>query len=99
MDWLRNLSNYNELPERKVWVSIQFGKAGFYSDHSAFAERDRVLVFDTLERAQHFIDNWDNKTMNNYSDACIKDDYTYWVILITPKGYYADYIRMFKDNK
>jgi len=32
--------------------------------------------------------------MNNYKEGCLKQDYTFWVILKTPNGYYADDIRM-----
>jgi hypothetical protein len=32
--------------------------------------------------------------MENYKEGCLKQDYTFWVILPTPNGYYADDIRM-----
>jgi len=84
------------MPERKIWVSIQFGKADFYRNHSAFSERSIVIVFPTLETAEYFIANWDKNKMNDYREACIKDDYKFWTIYPCPKGYYADYIEMFK---
>ena len=96
MDWIKDIVNYEELPKTKIWVSIQFGKADFYRNHTAFAERSIVIVFPTLETAEHFIANWDRNKMNDYREACIEDDYMFWTIYPCPKGYYADYINMYK---
>ncbi len=35
--------------------------------------------------------------MNDYRQACLKQDYKFWVIDETPNGYYADDIRMSED--
>lgn len=98
MEWIQQIRNYDELPKNGIWVSIQHGKADHYRNHSAFAERERVLVFATKEQADYFINHWDSKVMNDYKEACLEEDYIFWVILKTPNGYYADDICMFKGE-
>jgi hypothetical protein len=90
MDWIRQIINYNELPQNKIWVSIQNGRADHYRNHSAFAKRDIVLVFDKLELADYFISHWDRRSMNDYKEACLPGEYTFWVIQPCNRGYYAD---------
>lgn len=94
MSFIEQIRNFNELPKGGIWISIQNGKADHYRNHSPFAERERVLVFATDEQADYFINHWDSKLMNNYKEACLKQDYTFWVIFKTPNGYYADDIHM-----
>lgn len=97
MNWINNISNYKDLPKNGVWVSIQYGKADHYRNHSAFAKREKVLVFATSEQADYFINHWNSQLMNDYRQACLKQDYEFWVIYETPNGYYADNIRMSED--
>lgn len=99
MNWINDISNYEDLPKNGVWVSIQNSKADDYNNHSALTTRDRVLVFATREQANHFINHWDSQSMNDYRQACLKQDYKFWVIDKTPNGYYADDIRMSEDWK
>lgn len=99
MDFISKISNKSDLPERRVWVSIQHGKADYYSNHTAFAKRDVVIAFPTVETAEHFIKHWDSATMSNYKQACLEEDYIFWVILPTmPGSYYADDIRMYAKS-
>jgi len=94
MNFIEQIRNFDELPKEGIWVSIQHGKADHYRNHSAFAERERVLVFATDEQADYFINHWDSKLMNDLKQGCLKQDYTFWVILPVRHGYYADDIYM-----
>jgi hypothetical protein len=99
MDWIRNVLNKEELPEKRIWVSIQGGKAADYSDHTAFAEREKVIAFPSRETADYFIQHWDRNTMYDYKQACMDIDHTFWVIQPLPSGkYYADDIRVWKEE-
>ena len=95
MHWIQQISNFKDLPNNGIWVSLQEGKADYYRNHSAFIKRDKVLVFATNKHAQHFINNWDCSSMNNYKQACLNENHTFWVIDKTPSGYYADDITIY----
>jgi hypothetical protein len=98
MNWRQNIVNAEVLPSGLIEVHIQHGKAMYRAEASAFAHTSRVLGFETKEQAQHFIDNWDFNKMYDYKQACLKDDYTFWVFDKMRTGeYYADDIRMTKD--
>lgn len=99
MNWINDIRNYEDLPKNGVWVSIQNGEADYYNNQSAFATRDKVLVFATREQADHFINNWNDVVMDDYRQACLNKDFTFWVIDKTPNGYYADDIIMSEDWK
>lgn len=97
MNWIREISNYESLPKDSFWVSLQNGKADYYNNHSAFIKRDVVLVFATKEQAEYFIFHWNKASMKDYRQACLNEDFTFWVIYKTPNGYYADDILMTKN--
>jgi hypothetical protein len=96
MEWINKISNYDELPESKIWVSIQHGKADYYQNHSALTLRTKVLVFKDTQTAEHFIKHWD-ESLNDYREACPKGDYGFFVILTTPRGFYADEIYAWEE--
>jgi hypothetical protein len=94
MGWISQISNKAELPETNFWVTTQERKALFYSESSSLVKRDIVISFPSLELAQFFIEKWEGYTMTDYKQACKAGNYSMWVILKTPNGYYADEIRI-----
>lgn len=94
MDWLREVSNFDELPKTKIfYVAISYGKANYYRDVSAFAEKSKVIGFETQDVADYFIEHFVS-SFHDFREAMPDkdEDYRFWVFDKTPRGYYADYI-------
>ena len=96
MNWQQQIVNPENVPSGLNYVYIQEGKAVHFRDKCAFGSTSKVLGFITKEQANYFVEHWDNQKMFDYKQACLVDDYIFYVFLVCPNGYYADDITMSK---
>jgi hypothetical protein len=79
MSWKRNILFKKDLPTAGTYLYIQSGKVHYYATRKDHLKTSAILLFDTLERAQFFKNNW-NPSMR-YREACDdSEEYHFFVI-------------------
>jgi hypothetical protein len=94
MNWTQKIVNREAMPKNVYYAYIQEGKALRRHETCAFVETEKALAFETLEQVNHFVNTFKRGVHNDYREAALKGDYTFWVIDKCPSGYYADDIKM-----
>lgn len=94
MGWLNEISNYDEIPKNGHWVSVDSRRATHVRKIFIGNDPNGVMfVFEDKSIAEHFTKFY-RPNIDDYRECMPErdEDYRFWIILKTPKGWYADEI-------